>query len=629
VAKTVTVDINEGKIIEDKPEIEIIAGKLKDSREQILYYLSQEKFPTRQIYVQGGNEQWLSRILSTNGKVDCCEHLTVDKLIQELDDRFTFFGWKKAKEGFQKVIVDCPLRIGKNVHSASRWNALPKIKGILKLPVLKLDGTIVAKSGYDDDSEYLIDFDHNQFKFKTNPTKEDALSALALLKDLISESALADDKSRAGVIAMLLTAVSRNTFDYAPLFAISANSPGAGKGALTQVATIFATGNSSEGLTTFNPEEVEFKKTLLSTLQRGSSVVSFDNINRNHVFGGAEIEAALTSPTFSGRMLGGNEIASFSTKVLWLANGNKLRLSLDMGRRTILIHLDAKEENILEKEYKRDMVSLAIANRGEYVSAALTLLQAFLLERPVVGVKPLNGFTQWSNVVRNALIWLGEVDPVPTSSEIYSLDGIDEQRAILANLLHSWNAAHGTRHITAREIISMATGEYANQGLKSALTDCAIDRYGQMSTVKLGQFLRSNADIRVNNMRFIKAKVDRNDVVCWAIEIFSEDVRGLNSTPAVTPAVTPAPRTTDMTDFHPLAGDAGVENGLPTHERKNDQEKDQEKNIYRAIGTDLSPASPANSSNGYREPLLGAGVTAGDVRGLSLSPAEGDEEVEF
>lgn len=183
----------------------------------------------------------------------------------------------------------------------------------------------------------------------------------------------------------------------------------------------------------------------------------------------------------------------------------------------------AKEENILEKEYKRDLIGNVTKNRGLYVSAALTILQAFLIEKPVVDVKPLSGFNQWSGLVRNALIWLGEVDPVPTSSEIYALDGIDEERAVLGNLLHAWYSANGKTAMTGQEVIASASGEYGNPALKAALTDCALDRFGQISAKSLGYYLRANADVRVNDMRFIKARTDRRGLICWQIELFEHE----------------------------------------------------------------------------------------------------------
>jgi len=498
------------------PTIYVGGGRLKAMREDIVRYLSEEAHYISRIYVQGGNEQWLARILTTDNRVDCYERLTVEKLTQVLNDKFSF---KVKKAGGEDKEINCPAEIAKNIHSASRWPGMPMLKGIIKLPVLRLDGSVTMRNGYDAESQYLLDFNPKDFKLKANPTRKDAEAGLALLKDLISESALIDNKSKAGVLAMLLTAVSRNSYDYAPLFAISANTPGAGKGALTQVATIFASGTVDSGMTTFNPEEVEFKKALLSTLQRGTPVVSFDNVNRRHELGGSELESALTSPNFSGRMLGTNENGTFSTKVLWLANGNRLRLSIDMSRRTILITLDAKEENILDKEYQRDLIGYTLKNRGELVSAALTILQAYLQSKEPVGVKPLNGYVQWSAVVRNALIWIGEPDPTPTSKEIFSLDGIDEERSLLNNLLETWYSSNGSAAISAKNMLKQSNDQPL---IMSVLCDVATDKRGGISASALGYYLRGVQGTRVGNKRFIKDMENEGEGVRWKVEIMDE-----------------------------------------------------------------------------------------------------------
>ncbi|MGL5065755.1 MAG: hypothetical protein ACRC62_37780 [Microcoleus sp.] len=528
----------------DRPKIEVKAGALKSTRETIIGYLAKETNPVDQIYVQGNGEQWLTRILTTNNKVDCCQKLDADKITQAFDDRFAFFQTKKTQKGETSVSIDCPVSIAKNFYNASRWDPLPKLTGIIKLPVLKMDGTVCMGKGYDSGTGYLMDFDEKEFCLKEKPNKKDAIEALKILKDLISESSFEDDRSRSGALSMLLTAASRNSYDYAPLHAISANTPGAGKGTLTQLATIFATGKPNEGMTTFNPEETELKKSLVSAFMKGSSVISFDNISRSHVFGGAEIEMALTNLIYSGRILGGNEMGAFSTKVLWLANGNKLNLTLDMGRRTILIVLDSKEENAFEKEYQRDLIPYAIKNRGKLVSAALTILQAFLLEKPLIQVRPLNSFVQWSNVVRNALIWLGEADPAPNSKSIYELDGIDEERAGLAYLLDIWLELYGKTSVTAREVVNRAIGSNGNERLRTALTEVALDKKGQLTSNSLGKYLRSHAGVRIGNMRFIKAGIadKHQNVVQWQIEVFP---CGDDLIPAASPQSSPQPESVD------------------------------------------------------------------------------------
>jgi putative DNA primase/helicase len=508
-------EVEEPSSLDKREEVQVNPGELSKTRAKIIEYLSKEKNPLTKIYAQGGNEQWLSRILMTGQRVDCYERLNVDKLTQVLNDKFKFFTGSKEKP----KTVNCPQEIAKNIHSASRWPGMPILKGIIKLPVLRADGSVTLKSGYDEESEYLLDFDPKKFTLKTKPTQQNAFKSLESLKNLLCECAFAKEKDRSGALAMLLTAVSRNFYEYAPLFAISANTPGAGKGALTQVATILATGSIDSGMTTFNPEEVEFKKALLSTLQRGSPVVSFDNIDRRHELGGANLESALTSPTFSGRMLGTNEMASFPTKVLWLANGNRLRLSLDMSRRTILINLDAKDENILEKEYKRNLIPFVMKNRGQIVSDCLTILQAFLTEKPDVPIKPLNGYIEWSLLIRNSLMWLGVPDPVPTSEEIFSLDGIDEQRSDLANLLSVWYSQNQTTPITAKAMIQ-DTREMPL--IQSVLSDVASDKKGMVSAKQLGYYLRSNCGIRIGNKRFMKSEKKGEDGIQWQIEVLAD-----------------------------------------------------------------------------------------------------------
>lgn len=500
-------------------------GKLGETTAEIIDHLAHETDPLERIYVQGGDEQWLARILTNGKKVGCCERLTLGKLTNVLNKKFQFYVETQKDE----KVVNCPVPLVNHFYDESRWPGMPYLKGIINLPVLRMDGTVTMQPGYDEESGYLLDFDPKKFELKREPGLDDAVNALAELRDLIDECAFADSKSRSGALAMMLTAVSRSVYSFAPLFAITANTPGAGKGALTEVATLLATGRRSSGMTTFHPEEVEFKKSLIATLQGGSPVVCFDNVDRRHEFGGSDLESALTSTEFTGRMLGANVNGSFSTQVLFLANGNRMRLSLDMTRRTILMTLDAKDENILDKTYSRDMVSHAAANRGRYVSAALTILQAYLREKPTVDVKPLNGYLQWSSLVRNSLLWLGEADPVPTSDDIFSLDGIEEKRADLNALMQAWYEVFKDNPVTTKTVVETAkgipgvVGATGHTRLWEALEEVAIDlkASGKVTHKALSYYLRGNSAMRVNNMRIVKQEGKTRDGIYWHIEMMA------------------------------------------------------------------------------------------------------------
>jgi putative DNA primase/helicase len=97
-------------------------------------------------------------------------------------------------------------------------------------------------------------------------------------------------------------------------------------------------------------------------------------------------------------------------------------------------------------------------DRGAYIAAAITIARAYLAAGHPTGVTPLvtplAGFLDWSRVVREPLIWLGEEDPVKSMEEARRED---PERALANELLWRWESLIGINQpVSAREIITTA-----------------------------------------------------------------------------------------------------------------------------------------------------------------------------
>ncbi len=253
----------------------------------------------------------------------------------------------------------------------------------------------------------MLQFEPTDFSLKDDPTKQDAIAAINLLKDLLGEFCFKSDVDLSAALSLLLTAVSRKLFALAPLHAVNAHQPVSGKGTLVNLACIPATGNQEAGAASFTDDEAEMRKKVLSTLLSGTPIVNIDNVDRR--LGGGTLERVLTSEFYKDRILGVSKNAVCSTQVLWTANGNNLSFTSAMTRRTILIELDAGVESPETRTFSRDIEAYALEHRGELISTALTILQAYLkTESPIaidkngnqVNLPPLGSFD-------------GMLDPLP------------------------------------------------------------------------------------------------------------------------------------------------------------------------------------------------------------------------
>ena len=96
------------------------------------------------------------------------------------------------------------------------------------------------------------------------------------------------------------------------------------------------------------------------------------------------------------------------------ANGNNILLIEDVVRRVIRCTLDANVERPELRKFSGDPLRTVLEDRGSYIAAALTIVRAYLAAGCPNQCPPLASFSDWSRLVRSALVWLGYADPVAT-----------------------------------------------------------------------------------------------------------------------------------------------------------------------------------------------------------------------
>ncbi|MGL5059089.1 MAG: toprim domain-containing protein [Microcoleus sp.] len=439
---------------------EVAYDKIVDS---MVCALSTEERYLKRIYVQGTStgEKWVSRILTNaDGSVRMIDALDPDKAHVEIEKRFSF---RKNTAKNNDVISSCPDRIAKSFVKEGQWQKLMQLDRVARMPLLRWDGTITETPGYYKEEKIILSSNIGTFNFHPTPNELDAHDSLRFLKhflrefhfkDLlgVSNKLTATSVDRSSAIAAILTAVSRHMYDYAPCFITNAHTPGSGKGTLASVITIIQTGRA-QSERTWNPEPIELEKVIVSELLNQPSSLIFGNIDSR--FGGSIIESLLTKPEYPGRILGASKMVFPSTKTLVMANGNNLTISRDMVRRSILTRLDCGVERPQDIDYEvKDIFSHAKQARGLLFPAAITILQAFMLSKEMDESRSkLNGFEAWDRLVRGALLWLGEADPVKSQQ---TLEEDDEEGILLGRFIDSCLTVIGTEFKTFSELRTIA-----------------------------------------------------------------------------------------------------------------------------------------------------------------------------
>lgn len=413
------------------------------------------------------------------------------------------------------VRTDPPARHASVLFDATGYPHLPVLNGLARQPYLRPDGSLMQTAGYDAATGMFGLFDARAFTIPEQPTRADAEAALVLLRDLVAEFSFADPSDEAAALAAILTASIRPSLPAAPMFHVRAHMVGSGKSYLCELITAFATPQRGTP-TTFPGDDEECRKLLLAELLRAPAVIEFDNLTGDLV-AHKSLCTALTSEFMSGRILGVSKTATVGTRALFLSSGNNVGPVQDMTRRCLSIHLAPQCEIPAARTFTRpNLVRDVHRQRGDYVSAALTIIRAYIVAgRPIAPCRALVSYGDWSDLCRQPLLWLGCPDP---TASVFAAITEDPDRETLARFLEAWFAEFGKTPRRIRDAVQLVTGvSIASAELREILVDIAGER-GDINRRRLGWWIRRHAGRIVDGMRIVRAGGNAS-AESWGIEV--------------------------------------------------------------------------------------------------------------
>jgi putative DNA primase/helicase len=377
--------------------------------------------------------------------------------------------------------IDPPKAVAEAVMSRSgRW-PFPVLRGVVACPSLRADGSLMLTPGFDAVSGFYLDHGLT-IRVPENPTKEEAQKAFDLLAGLLSGFSFVESVDYSVALALILTAVARPSLDTVPLFSITAPVRGSGKSTLMDIAAVIATGRRSAVLSA-TADRDELEKRLVGCLLSGDCIINLDNVNG--VLRSDLLCQATTAEAVKVRPLGSSDQAEVPNSALWACNGNNITVASDLARRTLLCRLDPGMERPEERVFAFDPVAKARKHRAEYVTAALTVLRAYIAAgRPGLDIHPFGSFERWSGLVRSALVWVGAADPCESREAVME---DDPDAAMLRSLLSAWWERFGRTPRTVKEIVR--AGEEDDNPLGAILEDIAGEGRA-INTRRLGWWLR-------------------------------------------------------------------------------------------------------------------------------------------
>ena len=383
------------------------------------------------------------------------------RLLELMLGSVNFASWNERKKVW---IRSAPaLEFSRHYNARGAWG-LRVLRGIVEAPTMRPDGTILSEPGYDDATGIYLDTGGVEFPpVPENPTRKEAGAALGKLHEVIKDFPFVMDEDdplgidsayRSVALSAILTAVSRKALRTAPGHGFDATSMATGKTLLCDTISMIATGRPASTISQGKNEE-EFNKRLFSILLQGDPVITIDNIEQP--VRSDEFCTVLTSEEWQCRVLGISGNRTVVTNVLFLLNGNGLTFEGDIRTRVLMCRMDARVEDPGARRFDRDLREWVPQHRAELVTAALTVLRAFVVAgRPGLDkLESFGRFEDWSNLVRGALVWLGEPDPCKTRQDI---DAHDPEREALSTLHRAWRDVIGADVlVTAKQLIDAAS----------------------------------------------------------------------------------------------------------------------------------------------------------------------------
>jgi hypothetical protein len=421
--------------------------------------------------------------------------LTPESFLGPAAESATFRKYDRKRN--QWVDTDPPLRHVRVILASERRWPFPHVSGIITAPTLRADGSLLADPGYDAETELYLLPGFQIPPIPEHPTKDQALTALELLTDLLSEFSFKriggeDEKrlNRSVGLSGLLTAQVRGSLPTAPMHLIRAHMAGTGKSHLVDTFAVVATGRICPVITALKSVE-ETEKRLGAIILSGVPMVSLDNCT--HDIGGEFLCQVAERPVVKVRILGRSETPDCEIHTTVYATGNNISFRGDMVRRGLVCNLEALDERPELRKFNRNVLRQAAGNRAAYVAAGLTVMRAYLAAGAPEVCGPFGSYAEWSTMVRSPLIWLGEPDPV---ASVDTTQADDPELAELREWFILWLAEFRLDEPYASasfvEAARAAPVGFNPNLFKEFLLRVASDKNGDISTKRLGEWLHRN-----------------------------------------------------------------------------------------------------------------------------------------
>jgi type II secretory pathway component PulM len=494
---------------EDLPQIVVTDNHLRDLMTQSLEALEGANLSSPRLFVRSGE---VVQVALDEKEQPCVKAVSRAAMRNELERAANFVREVVTEETVFYFPEWAPRDVAESVLALTRW-PFPPLTGFVECPVLRPDGSVLDQPGYDSRTAlvYLPDARLEMPEVLAEPTREDALTALARVRQAYQDFPYKNGASWANALALLLTLVVRPAISGpVPLALIDGTKAGTGKGLLIETGSLIATGRLPAMLPVPANDNEELRKKLTSLLIDAPPLVVMDNIEAP--LSSPELAAMLTSHTFGDRKLGTMENLKLPQRAVWVATGNNIKLRGDIPRRSYWIRLDAGVARPWEREGFAipNLREWVVEHRGEMLAALLTIARAWWAAgkpKPPGKLPLLGSFEEWCRTLAGILAYVGIEGFLGNQDELY--DQVDEENPEWDVFFTTWYEVLGARAVTTSEVLAALE---ASDEFKKAIPTPLAHSYGKEGESfdrRLGRALGKQADtVWPSGLRLTKAGLE-------------------------------------------------------------------------------------------------------------------------
>jgi hypothetical protein len=304
-----------------------------------------------------------------------------------IEDYINFYKWpKKEKDG---SFSTTPTRLPKPfVEQYLRYTAseLPRVKGLLTMPVVLPGGRVLAENGLDRKWQLVFRIPPEIVELvpKGPPSPEEVRAAMLFL---INEWLIDVPMSIHGkciLIGIALNIIERWMFTGMPANFVTAGKRGGGKTTLLHMISLAVLGKLAAAMA-WSRDQEERKKALFAAFLQDAPFIVWDNIAAGSSLSCTSIEAALTSGELQDRLLGKSKIITVPCASVPAFTGNNIQPRGDMASRSLISRIEVDRPDPENRYFAHpDPFQWTRDNQGRILKALYTIL----LGNPRLAVKP-------------------------------------------------------------------------------------------------------------------------------------------------------------------------------------------------------------------------------------------------